>query len=165
MDWTEFTGRLARTIRDLEDRVFLIIEESSSGVYVQFAADTDTVSAECVANTSTALKRPADPAGELRLVELGWTPYTPLDRNWTTSLQLPATLAQSGQIADMCVIALRDVYGVATPDSLTYKAWRGPEPPRALWADDDTDEFAFFAEPLDPGQNPLPLPGLGLARQ
>ena len=168
MDWTEFTARLARTIRDLEDRVFLIIEEASSGVYVQFAADTFTVSAECVANTSTALKRPADPAGELRLVELGWTPYTLLDRNWTTSLQLPATLAQSGQIADMCVIALRDVYGVATPDSLTYKAWRDPEPPRALWADEDTDhtdEFDSFAEPLDPGQNPLPLPGLGLARE
>lgn len=68
----------------------------------------------------------------------------------------------------MCVIALRDVYGVATPDSLTYKAWRDPEPPRALWPDDDTDdtdEFDFSAEPLDPGQNPLPLPGLGLARE
>ena len=40
--------------------------------------------------------------------------------------------------------------------------------PRVLWADDDTDdtdEFDFSAVPLDPGQNPLPLPGLGLARE
>lgn len=163
MEWAEFKTRLTRTIRDMDDRVFLILDEPSSGAYVQFAADADTVSAECVANTSKALKRQATPAGELRLVELGWTPYTPAQPNWTTSLDLPATLDHAGRIADMCITALREVYDVASPDSLTYQAWRAPETPRAQWDDDELDEFGEAPPAPDPGQNPLPLPGLGLA--
>lgn len=163
MDWTEFRTRLSRVIRDLDDRSFLIIRDGSSRAFVQFATRDDRVDAECISNANPTLARPADAAGELRLVELGWTPYTPTDPNWATSVALPATLDQTGRIADMCITALREVYDVASPDSLTYQAWRAPETPRAQWDDDELDEFGEAPPAPDPGQNPLPMPDLGLA--
>lgn len=162
MDWREFRTRLARTIRDLDERVFLIVEEEASGVYVQFAAAADTVAAECVANSSTALRRPAGPAGELRLVEIGWTPYSLSNTTWTTSLELPATLDQAGRIADMCITGLREVYEVESPATLTYKAWQDPEPARPRWEYEEADDFGETPALPDPGQDPLLLPDLGL---
>jgi len=162
MDWTEFRTRLARTIRDLDEGVFLIVEEEASGVYVQFAADADTVAAECVGNSSTALRRPAEAAGELRLVEVGWPPHTPSSPNWTTSLKLPATLDQAVRIADMCITGLREVYEVERPDTLSYKAWQDPEPTRLQWEYEEPDEFGDTSAFPDPGQDSLLLPDLGL---
>lgn len=163
MDWTEFRTRLSRVIRDLDDRSFLIIRDGSSRAFVQFAARGDRVDAECVSNANPTLAQPANAAGELRLVEQGWTPYTPADPNWATSVPLPATLDQTGRIADMCITALHEVYDVASPDTLTYKAWQDPEPERVNWGDDEPDDFGETPPAPDPGQNPLPLPGLGLA--
>lgn len=168
-EWAEFTTRLTRTIRDLDDRVFLIISDEASGAYVQFAADMERVSAECVDNQSGALKTKIDQAGEVRLLELGWSMYSVSEPNWKTSLGLPATTAQARHIANMCVAALREIFNVSSPDQLAYAAWRDPEPAWPVWmyeeletAGDDDDEYGEKPSPPDPGENPLLLPELGL---
>lgn len=171
MDWPDFTTRLSRFLRDFPERTYLIIEEAATGVYVQYAAiGTDMVAAECVSSHSKSLTKRLDQAGELRLVELGWTPYSKAEPNWSTSLELPATLADATRLAEISVAALRDVYTVASPDQLTYVAWRDPEPAQPTWddpEDDDwDDEFADdepAPEPPDPGENPLAIPELGLS--
>lgn len=167
--WDDFSERLARTIRDLPERVYLIVEELASRTYVQFAADADRVDAECVSNLNRTLTRPADAQGEALLVGAGWSPHRPGEANWWRTLDLPATLAQARTVADMSVLALRDVYGVASPDSLSYTAWRDPEPVQPTfedtWDDDwgnDDDDWKPEPEPPDPGENPLHLPTLGL---
>lgn len=169
-DWDDFAERLARTIRDLPERVYLIVEELSSRTYVQFAADADRVDAECVSNLNRTLTRPADAQGEARLVEAGWSPHRSGEMNWWTSLDLPATLAHARTVADMSVLALRDVYGVASPDSLSYTAWRDPEPVQPTFEDtwddddwgDDDDDWKREPDAPDLGENPLELPSLGL---
>ena len=152
MDWTDFTTRLGRILRDFPERTYLIVEQAATGVYVQYAATgTDLVSAECVSNKSGALTERLDHDGELRLVGLGWTPYSDADFNWSTSLQLPATLADASRLAEISLAALRDVYSVDSPERLTYVAWRDADPAPPKWG-----------EPSDPGENPLVIPELGL---
>lgn len=117
LGWEEFTTQLARAIRELPDREFLVVQDGATHAYVQFAADHDSVAAECTSNSSQQPTHPADDNGEQLLAQSGWTLYSGAQPNWTSRLHLPAITARFDQLAHSCVVALRDVYGTSAPSN------------------------------------------------
>ncbi|WP_144876509.1 TY-Chap domain-containing protein [Microbacterium sp. 1.5R] len=151
--WEEFGDSLTATFRHVADRVFLIIaSESDPARYVQFAGRPGRLDAEA---PSIDVAKGAD---ESVLAGAGWTPPGPAQPNWTSSLPLPALTDEYGALADRCVRALRDAYGIAGPDDLAYRAWRESEqmPEGETWSEE-------CIAALDRGEDPLDLPTLGLA--
>lgn len=155
LGWEEFTTQLARAIRDLPDRGFLVVRDGATHAYVQFAAADDAVAAECTSNSNQQLTHPADDSGEQLLAGSGWTLYSDDQPNWTFRLDLPAITARFDQLAHSCVAALRDVYGTSAPEQLSYTAWREPEVMHSgrTYTDEEISS-------LDAGRNPLPVDSL-----
>jgi len=159
MTWDDFRDRLGRTLPGVTDRCFLIISAADGGGYVQFAGTADALSAEAAGPefvTGTAAHSTDDPA----MAAAGWTAPSRSTPNWSTALELPALTSEFAALAQRCVTALRNAHHVTDPETLTYQAWREPEvqPAGLTWAPER------FAE-LDPGENPLLLPSLGLEPQ
>jgi hypothetical protein len=157
MDWLEFRDRLCATLAQVTDRCFLIISAPGRGGYVQFAGSEDYVSAEA-AGPSFVDGPGAHTVSNAAMGAVGWAAPSQSQPNWSQSLELPALTAEIAGLADGCVVALRDVFGVVEPGLLTYRAWREPEvqPPGVTWSAERFDA-------LDPGEDPLLLPALGLA--
>lgn len=159
MDWTEFRDRLRATQRDLTDRCFLVVS-STAGTgagYVQFAAYDDLLSAEASGPAFTrgaAAHDDDDPT----MLGAGWVPPTRSQPNWSFELPLPALTSEYAELAERCVVALRDVFHCDSPGSLGYRAWREPavQPEGTTWSQEQIDQ-------LDPGADPLPLPSFGVA--
>lgn len=160
MDWTEFRDRLQATLIELTDRSFLIVSTpGASAGYVQFAGLEDALAAEASGPefaADVATHGPDDPT----MLAAGWVAPSSPQPNWSFELALPALTSEYAGLADRCVVALRDVFHVADPAVLAYRAWREPEeqPPGVTWS-------AGRIEDLDPGENPLSLPELGLQPQ
>lgn len=156
MDWSEFRDRLQATLRQLTDRCLLIVAAPGNGGYVQFSVSEDGLNAEAAGPgfvDGAAAHAPDDP----RMLAVGWVPPTRAQPNWSAEMQLPALTSEVSALAAGCVVALREVFHASEPGVLTYQAWREPEvqPWGVTWP---AERF----EQLDPGQNPMPLPGLGL---
>lgn len=154
MTWDEFRDRLQATLRGLTARCTLIVAAPDG--YVQFACEADRLYAEAAGPGSVggvAGHGADDPV----MLGAGWTAPTRGQPNWSDELALPALTAEYAALADRCVTALRDVQRVTAPGVLGYRAWREPEtqPPGVTWPPERFDQ-------LDPGEDPLPLPGLGL---
>ena len=159
MDWTEFSDRLQATLRDLTDRCYLIVSAPGQGGYVQFAGLEGSLAAEASGPdfvAGAAGHSAADPG----MLAAGWTAPSRPQPNWSFELTLPALTGEYATVAELSVVALRDVFHVADPALLSYRAWRDPEvqPAGVTWPPER------FAE-LDPGRDPLPLPELGLQPQ
>ncbi|WP_141567642.1 TY-Chap domain-containing protein [Serinicoccus profundi] len=155
LGWEEFATQLARAIRELPDRGFLVVQDGATPAHVQFAADDDAVAAECTSNSNQQLTHPADDNGEQRLAESGWTLYSHARPNWTFRLDFSAITARFDQLAHSCIVALRDVYVTSAPEQLSYTAWREPEVMHSgrTYTDEEISS-------LDAGQNPLPVESL-----
>lgn len=157
MAWSEFRDRLQATLRELNDRTFVIISAPGGhGGYVQFACGPDGLSAEASGPEFTA--GPATHAADdPTMASAGWRSPTRPQPNWSYELALPAVTNEYAELADRCLVALRDVFHLSDPQGLTYRAWREPEqqPPGVTWQPERFDE-------LDPGADPLLLPSLGL---
>lgn len=155
--WFEFQNRLRATLRSLGDHSVLIVTApSDTAGYVQFIVDEDTLFAEA-SGPEFVGGAAAHDADDLTMLAAGWTaPTRPLP-NWSFELSLPALTSEYAELTDRCAVALRDVFHVEHPGSLGYRAWREPElqPPGVTWS-------AERIERLDPGENPLSLPELGL---
>lgn len=152
-DWDDFGTRLASTFRHVSDRVFLIVaSEADPARYVQFAGHDGRLDAEAPATDVVA------DADESVLSAAGWTAPTVAQPNWSSSLGLPALTSEYAQLAERCVVALRDAYGIDSPDDLGYRAWREAErmPEGETWS-------AERVERMDRGVESLELLGLGLA--
>lgn len=151
--WEEFTGRLTETLRDVSDRVFLIVHsQANKKVYVQFAGGKHELHAQAAGPEMV-------PWTDIDvMVAAGWVPPSGFDPpNWTFDLPLPALTVEFSTLAERCVVALRDAYGLTEPDGLVYKAWRDGEWPLA----GETWSAERMAE-RDQGENPLELPWLEL---
>lgn len=156
MTWDEFRDRLQATLRGLTDRCVLVVAAPDRGGYVQFAASAGELTAEAAGPEFTAGPA-AHRADDPTMLAAGWAAPTRSAPNWSAPLQLPALTADYAALADRCLTALRDVYRLPGPDALSQRAWREPEtqPPGVTWPAERIDR-------LDPGENPLALPGLGL---
>ncbi|MFC5286606.1 hypothetical protein ACFPM7_06050 [Actinokineospora guangxiensis] len=140
-DWKAFGDGLIEALREVSDRVFLVVfSRAEPRVFVQFAGGEHELHAETAGESSG------------RLADAGWTPPTGLDPNWTFSLPQPALTAEYAALAARCVTALRDAHGLPGPDQLVYKAWRDAEWPSTTPASAQRDR----------GENPLELSWLGI---
>ncbi|MGL4742816.1 MAG: TY-Chap domain-containing protein [Dermatophilaceae bacterium] len=140
----------------LTDRTFVIVEVTGTRVYAQFSAGPGYLAAQAVGDQFLPDAARLDAAGRAAMTAAGWTAPTPADPNWAIQLTLPALTAEYASVADACLTALRDVHSAPSPDALAYQAWRE----RELLPDGPYTDEQVAA--LDPGQNPLPLPTLGL---
>ncbi|MFT3861911.1 TY-Chap domain-containing protein [Micropruina sp.] len=156
MTWDDFRDNLRATLRELSDRCLLIVAAPGKQGYVQFSATEAELTAEAAGPVFTAGPA-AHGADEPVMLAAGWTAPTPSGPNWSAALALPALSAEYAALADRCVVALRDVYLLPGPEALSYQAWREPafQPAGVTWSAERIDA-------LDPGENPLPLPSLGL---
>lgn len=154
-EWSEFSGRLVSAFRVVSDRVFLIVSsQKNSRVYVQFAGGPDAVFAE---TPGVAVVAGIDEAG---LFAAGWIAPSVGQPNWSFELPLPALTSEYAELAGRCVVVLRDVFGVARPGDLQYKAWRDSESfPQGVTF------YPEQIEALDKGENPLEIPQLGLSAE
>lgn len=120
--WGAFTLRLITALRGVTDGVFLIVSVDGDPLrYVQFAGDPDRLYAEAPARDLVA------DADEAVLRAAGWNEPGAAQPNWTSELPLPAYAIDFRELAERCVAALRDAYGVTSPDGLAHRAWRDPE--------------------------------------
>lgn len=152
-DWSAFQSGLAQALAQVTDRVYLIIaSEADPTRYVQFAGDPAALYAEA---PDTDVVRDADVSV---LADAGWTAPVPAQPNWTSPLARPALTAEYAALAERNVIALRDAYGVSSPDDLAYRAWREPEliPPGETWSPDQIAD-------LDPGADSIDFSILGIS--
>ncbi|GAA3838258.1 hypothetical protein GCM10022243_00910 [Saccharothrix violaceirubra] len=151
--WAEFGERFAETLREVTDRVFLVVFlQTDPKVYVQFAGEKHELHAQAAGPEVVPW---ADFGG---MVEAGWAAPSGFDPpNWTFALPLPAADADYSAPAARCVVALRDAFALSGPDGLVYKAWRDGEWPLAgeTWS---PERIAS----RDVGENPLVLSRLGL---
>lgn len=121
-EWGAFTLRLITALRGVTERVFLIVSVDGDPLrYVQFAGDPDKLYAE-----APGVDVVAD-ADESVLRAAGWKAPRVTQPNWISELPLPAYAIDFRELAERCVAALRDAYGVTSPDALAYRAWRDPE--------------------------------------
>lgn len=157
--WDVFASNLARTLPAITDRCILIISgPNKDGGYVQFLGTASALTAEAAAPefvSGTA----SHTAEDQTMLAANWQAPSELSSNWEQVLPLPALTQEFTAIANRCVVALRDVYHLESPETLRYTAWREAEqqPPGVTW---QPEQF----ERLDPGNPGLELPSLGLAR-
>lgn len=154
MTWDAFGERLAFALRDVTDRVRLIVVVGDDPRrYVQLAGVADRLDAEAPSDDVVA------GASLDALAAAGWTAPTAGQPSWTATLARPALTVELAALAERCVVALRDGLGIATPDVLRYRAWRETEgmPPGVTWSQERIDE-------LDPGDPALEIAALGLDR-
>ncbi|MGI5498957.1 TY-Chap domain-containing protein [Lentzea sp. CA-135723] len=120
-DWGRFTERLADALRDVTDRVFLVVHSAADPKrYVQFAASPDRLDAEAPGTDVVA------DASEFQLRRFDWAAPEAGQPNWTSSLRRPALTAEFVLLAQCSVGALHEAYGITGPDELRYRAWREP---------------------------------------
>lgn len=151
-DWNDFRDRLAATLRRVSDRTNLIITSHLYPTrYVQFSGQADRLDAEA---PGTDVVGGADES-VLRLA--AWQAPGATQPNWSSSLPLPALTSEYRELAERCVAALRNSYGIAFPDEMGYRAWREAEqiPLGQTWS-------AERVARMDLGAYSLEFPGLGL---
>ncbi|WP_367129169.1 hypothetical protein [Saccharothrix sp. HUAS TT1] len=144
-DWEAFGDGLTEALREVSDRVFLVVfSRADPRVFVQFAGGEHELHAEAAGSPG---------ADSSRMASAGWTPPTGIDPpNWTCSSPLPALTVEYAAMAARCVVALRDVHGLRSPDELVHKAWREAEWPSSPVPPAERDR----------GEDPLVVPWLNL---
>ncbi|MGL4744878.1 MAG: TY-Chap domain-containing protein [Dermatophilaceae bacterium] len=157
MDWTDFREHLIDTFLVITDRTFVVVNVTGSRVWVQFSAGPDYLAVQAVGDEFLPEDSHLDDAARAAMTAAGWATPTVPDPYWGIQLTLPALTTEYTAAAQACVVALRDVHRIPDPSVLTYRAWR--EPDRLVEGQEYTDEQVAA---LDRGQNPLPLPALGL---
>ncbi|MEU4807214.1 hypothetical protein [Actinosynnema sp. NPDC023587] len=125
-DWELFNDRLADTLRDVIDHVFLIVHATTDPMrYVQFAGAPDRLYAEAPGRDVV------EDADEFQLRRFDWIAPNVAQPNWTSSLRRPALTKELVLLAKCCTAALHEAYGIMSPDELCYRAWREPAGVRA----------------------------------
>ena len=133
--WQEFRERLASYLDLMDDDAdHLLVEvpqpEDGAAPFAQVCAidDGHGLLAELAGNQVLAPAFRAGPAGAHRLLEFGWQGGADDEHpNW--SLRRPRTAA--ADMAVQIVVGLREVFAIAHPQLLTYRAWG----PAAAFAD------------------------------
>lgn len=120
-DWDRFTERLTDAFRDVTDGVFLIVHAAAEPRrYVQFAGAPDRLYAEAPGTDVAA------DADEFQLRRFDWAAPEVTQPNWTSELRRPALTSEFAGLARRCAAALREAYGITSPDELRYRAWYQP---------------------------------------
>ncbi|MFD0692097.1 TY-Chap domain-containing protein [Actinomadura fibrosa] len=124
MDWETFADALAEDMATLAAGALVVISEpGESGRYVQFAQDDDQLDVDVVGNAFLDDSSRASVEGEQKISLAGWTAPNAEYENWTLQLGWPASHVEYRALTEKMVVALRDGYGIASPETWRYRAW------------------------------------------
>lgn len=153
--WDDFEGSLVRTVLEMPERTQLVIAPlRRRSLFVQFSGieevgRPDTVIAQLSPRES------ADHFTDHYLAELERLGFTETEYRygglWQRELPWPMLSQVARDTASACLLRLRDVGGLASPDQLCYRAWRDPQ----------RFESASY-EDEDPGEDDVAFDDLGL---
>jgi len=134
-EWAQFASELSRTLANLHEDEFLILETKSDGYYVQFAGqDSFGMRAEAVSNGYLNGDTRLSEKACSKLMGLGWKnptiipdPVSDLQGykgygspNYFLDLDTPVPYRS---VANLAVSTLRGVFGARHPGELEYKAF------------------------------------------
>lgn len=119
VSWHAFTRGLATELVRLPDEAVLVIAaEGDPGCFVQVAR------ANRVTLVEASVDRDLAPQGYRLMVAAGWRPPGGDQKpTWSFYIPSPIHAARYRRVAEACVLALRDGFGIGAPDSLVYRAW------------------------------------------
>ncbi|WP_119727830.1 TY-Chap domain-containing protein [Thermomonospora amylolytica] len=126
-EWAMFAERLACELAAMQPQMGLVVSQRlQESYYVQAFRDARGVHAEAVSGQALPPHTPVfDAAQEERLAAVGWR--WPGDHpNWTFDLPAGAEPDEFRRLAEMMVVALREVHLARGPDDLVYEAFIGP---------------------------------------
>ncbi len=153
MNLDELEARLMPVMRDADLRTVLVINSTNPDTYVQFLIDELGRKGLNLLAQVNGLFIP--PNGEQQLTDAGFQIDTSMPgRLWYRQAPWPVPSATLREMAHAMCQALTDS-GISDTTNLTYRAWRDPEPRPDAATGEELDA-------LDRGQNPLPVPDLGL---
>ncbi|WP_433201593.1 TY-Chap domain-containing protein [Nocardia sp. CA-107356] len=126
--WDEFAERLADQLASLPAGAVVSIRERVPNPdrrrYAQFFQTDTELCAELPGPDMLDPEVRANAAGLRHIADLGWrAPAGRDDYNWSYHLAWPALRADYHTLATMITSGLRDAFGIATPEQLTYTAW------------------------------------------
>jgi hypothetical protein len=126
--WDGFAASLAAALAGLPAGALVVVTERRGAAaprYAQFSQTGSELVAEVVENGFLPVERQASDDGEVAILAAGWRPPEPAAGrdNWWQRLPWPATADDYQRLAAAVVVALRDGYRVAGPDTLGYRAW------------------------------------------
>ncbi|MFD0692100.1 TY-Chap domain-containing protein [Actinomadura fibrosa] len=126
VDWGSFADGLAEDLVTLAAGALVVISEPGEPGwrrYVQFSQQDDRLHAEVVANAFLDESSRTSAEGEQKISQAGWTAPKVAHDNWTSELAWPASHADYRVLTEKIVLALRDGYGITSPESWRYRAW------------------------------------------
>ncbi|OJF15814.1 hypothetical protein BG844_02595 [Couchioplanes caeruleus subsp. caeruleus] len=96
-----------------------IVILQSGAHYTQVHRDTDELDVEAVSNHHLPAHQQLSAAQQEQLAAAGWTrPAPPATYNWWIRQPAPFSTRDGLRLAERMVAALRDVYGIVSPDTL-----------------------------------------------
>lgn len=130
MQWPDFASRLGAALHRLAtepsmDATLVICQSTRPLAYVQFLVNDGGVYAEVSSARQHLPKEQRLTPESLDLLKnSGWSKPGVGSGvgNWTTEIH-PADPAECANVADKCVVALRDVWRVPDPNTLVYRAF------------------------------------------
>ncbi|MET7768684.1 hypothetical protein [Nocardia sp. NPDC005366] len=125
--WDAFAAGLADELSTAPDTSVIVIGEAvpaASWRFVQFRKDEGALWAELTADRWLEPGSCPDEAGRAAISRAGWHPPDGVDTfNRWVEFAWPVTTGNYRQAAAMAVAGLRDGFGIAKPDDLSYEAW------------------------------------------
>jgi hypothetical protein len=171
--WAAFEARLTTALKAMGPATYLVVSlagppRAIASAYVQFAqGGLLGFRAEAAGNQWLAPGRGTSEAQQERLAELGWQRpgSVPQGRNWVREWEEPVPFAE---VAAIAVRTLREVYGAAVPDALTYRiggfpAHHGPVPDPELGIPRDRPSEEPAAAVVGSRTHPAPEPDEAVA--
>ncbi len=120
-EWGDYFAELVALLCTLGEGSVRIIEATTEPLrYVQFAAGASDIAFEAYSRNLTPS------AAEEVFAKAGWDVPDAMQPNWSTTLLLPARTVEYETLAACLIAALRDGYGMRTPDELSTRGWDDP---------------------------------------
>lgn len=125
--WTEFADGLAQQLRLLPAGAFLVITSPHDARrFAQFAQTEDILYGQLAGDEWIDESAHITADDRRLLIEVGWhEPHPDHAEDWWIELPWPISSTSYRKLASMTVAGLRDVFDVAEPAQLTYRAWNG----------------------------------------
>ena len=120
--WEQLTQDLGKRLLALDDGDTIILQHGVH--YVQCQSGVDDLHLDAVSNHHLPPERRLSGEQEERMVALGWQPPRPPGYfNYHVKVDLPLSAQDAVRVASLLVGALRDVYGVESPEQIEEKAF------------------------------------------
>ncbi|WP_033343267.1 TY-Chap domain-containing protein [Catenuloplanes japonicus] len=134
LTWEQLEAGLAVELPYLEHRDNVILEIAPAGGFVQLWQETERLVLEAWGLHLRSPEPRLPVEMEVRLAVSGWEPPAgDPEANWSRAYPWPVAASTGAEAAAVLIGALRDVFGAAGPETLTYRAWNDQDGTRLEW--------------------------------